>query len=124
MYRDIIFLPVSVRNGAPRVSATHPALKNGKFESAVSEKSPTNFSLSHRPRLEPWIAQDDKLKFVGLFLSLLHKSYPGRARINTGIPSSNYGNIRMDLKIQMHYAYNKSWSNAVNGQRKKSWVFH
>ena len=38
MYRDIIFLPVSVRNGAPRVSATHPALENGKFEGAVSEK--------------------------------------------------------------------------------------
>ena len=67
MCRDIIFLPVSVCNGAPRVSVTHPALENGKFEGAVSEKSPTNSSLSHRSRLEPWIAQDDKLKFVGLF---------------------------------------------------------
>ena len=31
-------------------------------------KSPTNFSLSPRSSPEPWVANDDKLKFVGLFL--------------------------------------------------------
>ena len=34
-------------------------------------KSPTNFSLSSRSTHDLWVANDDKLKFVGPFLPLL-----------------------------------------------------